>query len=185
MKNNPNAKLFSVKQMVFCALCMALCIVLPMAFHAIPNAGSVYSPIHIPVLLCGLICGPVLGAVCGAGGVLLSSLITGMPPMAMLPPMLVECVTYGLLCGLGMRLVRTGKTTADLYISLAAAMIGGRIVSGIAKAFVFTPGAMSVQLWISGYFVTSLPGIILHLLLIPAVVLALYRARLLPARYGA
>lgn len=182
MKNYLNAKLFSVKQMVFCALCMALCVVLPMAFHAIPNAGSVYSPIHIPVLLCGLICGPVFGAVCGVGGVLLSTLIMGMPPMAMVPPMLVECFVYGLISGLGMRLVRTGKTTADLYISLAAAMLCGRIVSGIAKALIFTPGAMTMQLWISSYFVTSLPGIILHLLLIPAVVLALYRARLIPPR---
>lgn len=38
-------------------MCAALCVVLPMAFHAIPNAGSIFLPMHIPVLLCGFLCG--------------------------------------------------------------------------------------------------------------------------------
>ena len=41
--------------LIFTALCMALGVVLPMAFHMIPNAGSVMLPMHIPVLLCGLV----------------------------------------------------------------------------------------------------------------------------------
>ena len=46
-----------VKKLVFTAVCAALCLVLPMAFHGIPNAGTVFLPMHIPVLLCGLVCG--------------------------------------------------------------------------------------------------------------------------------
>jgi hypothetical protein len=34
----------NVKRMVFTAVCAALCLVLPMAFHSIPNAGSVMLP---------------------------------------------------------------------------------------------------------------------------------------------
>lgn len=44
------------KNLVLTAFCIALCIVLPMAFHAI-GAGATFLPMHIPVLLCGLLCG--------------------------------------------------------------------------------------------------------------------------------
>ena len=47
----------TVKKAIITAICIALCVVLPQAFHAIPNAGSIYLPMHIPVLLCGLVCG--------------------------------------------------------------------------------------------------------------------------------
>ncbi|MEG2259926.1 MAG: ECF transporter S component, partial [Oscillospiraceae bacterium] len=53
------------KNLVISALCIALGVILPIAFHAIPNAGSIFLPMHIPVLLCGLICGPIYGLVCG------------------------------------------------------------------------------------------------------------------------
>ena len=75
-------KKFGLKNYVIAALCVALCVVLPMAFHAIPNAGSILLPMHIPVLLCGLLCGWPLGLVCGLVGPLLSSVLTGMPPAA-------------------------------------------------------------------------------------------------------
>ena len=42
------------KNLVLTAFCIALCIVLPMAFHAI-GAGATFLPMHIPVLLCGLL----------------------------------------------------------------------------------------------------------------------------------
>ena len=69
-----------VKRSMITAVCVALTVVLPMAFHAVPNAGSVILPMHIPVLLCGLICGWPFGLACGLIGPLLSNLFTGMPP---------------------------------------------------------------------------------------------------------
>ena len=44
----------SVKKSTLCALCIALCIVLPVAFHAL-GVGAVFLPMHIPVFLCALI----------------------------------------------------------------------------------------------------------------------------------
>ena len=164
-------------------MCIALCVVLPQAFHAIPNAGSIYCPMHIPVLLCGLICGWQYGLLCGIAGPLVSALITGMPPAAVLPGMLVECAAYGALTGLMMQLVHTKKVYPDLYISLLVAMLGGRIISGIAKALIFSAGSYSMTAWVTGSFVTSLPGIIVHLVLIPSIVYALMKAKLIPARY--
>lgn len=175
-------KMSNVKKSILTAVCIALCVVLPQAFHAIPNAGAVYLPMHIPVLLCGLICGGPYGLLCGLAGPALSHLFTGMPPVGMLPSMLVECAVYGLTAGLMMK-VKTKSLYADLYLSLVAAMLAGRALSGIAKALIFSAGEYSMALWVTGSFVTSLPGIIIQLILIPTVVFALMKARLIPERY--
>ena len=171
-----------IRRMVLAALFAALCVVLPVAFHAVPNAGSIFLPMHIPVLLCGLVCGWPYGLVCGVVGPLLSSLLTSMPPMAYLPPMLVECAVYGAVCGLMLRFLRTGRLAADLYIALGTAMVAGRVVSGIAKALIFTPG-ITMGAWITASFVTAAPGILLQLIIIPQVVGLLMKAKYLPPRY--
>lgn len=97
--------------------------------------------------------------------------------------MLVELAFYGLISGLLMQLIHTGKTTADLYISLTAAMLAGRIAGGLAKAFFFSAGSYSFSIWATAYFVSTLPGILLQLLLLPVLYFALQRAHLLPVRY--
>ena len=175
-------KLTPVKKLVFTAACIALCVVLPLAFQSIPNAGTVFLPMHIPVLLCGLVCGWHYGLLTGLMGPLLSSVITSMPPAAMLPSMMVECGVYGLVTGLMMRYVRTGKVLGDLYISMVVAMILGRTVSGLAKALIFTPGTAPFA-WVTTSLVAGIPGIVIQLILMPLVIFALTRARLIPVRY--
>ena len=165
------------------AMCLALCVVLPIAFHMIPDGGSLFSPIHIPVLICGLACGPLWGLVCGIIGPVLSSFITGMPPAAYLPPMMVELAAYGLITGGMMKIVRTGKLYPDLYISLVTAMVLGRVLAGLAKGFIFARGAFTIGLWATSYFLGSIPGIIVHLIVVPALTLALMKAKLIKGRY--
>lgn len=175
-------KLTPVKKLVFTAVCAALCLVLPMAFHSIPNAGTIFLPMHIPVLLCGLICGWPYGGVCGLIGPLISSLVTGMPPVAMLPSMMVECCAYGFVTGMLMRHLHTKHAVADLYISLVSAMVVGRVVAGFAKAWIFTPG-ISPFAWVTTSLVAGIPGIVIQLILMPMVVFALTKAKLIPTRY--
>ena len=173
----------NLKKLIIAAVCIALCVVLPMAFHMIPNAGSVMLPMHIPVLLCGLVCSWPFGLACGILGPFLSSLLTSMPPAAMLPSMMVECAVYGFMSGLMLRFVRTKSVYADLYISMVTAMLLGRILGGAAKALLCAPGTMTMSLWATGYFVTGLPGIAVQLVLIPSIVFALMKAKLIPQRY--
>lgn len=176
-------KTTTIKKCVTTAACMALCVVLPMALHGIPNAGVLLSPMHLPVLLCGLICGWPYGLACGLLGPFLSSLISGMPPVGpVLYGMLIELAVYGLVTGVLMRLIHTGKLIADLYISLLAAMLLGRLAGGLAKALVFSAGSYTFKAWATSYFVSSLPGIVIQLILLPILYLALLRARLVPAR---
>ena len=172
----------SVKNMTLTAVCIALCVVLPIAFHSIPDAGSVFLPMHIPVLICGMICGWPYGFVCGLMGPLLSSALTGMPPAAILPAMMVECATYGMVSGIMLKLVHTKNTYADLYIALVVAMLAGRVLSGIAKALIFMPN-ISMTAWIMASVVTALPGILIQLVFLPAVVQMLMKAKVIPVRY--
>ena len=172
----------SIKHMTLTAVCSALCVVLPIAFHSIPNAGNVFLPMHIPVLICGMICGWPYGFICGLMGPLLSSALTGMPPVAYLPSMMVECGIYGLVSGLVLKFVHTKSTYGDLYIALVVAMLAGRVVSGIAKALIFTPG-LAMSAWITASFITALPGILIQLVFLPTVVFTLMKARIIPQRY--
>ncbi len=178
-------KMSTVKCAIITAVCIALCVVLPMAFHAIPNGGTLFSPMHLPALLAGLLCGWSYGLLCGLAGPLVSSLITGMPPLAYLPSMMIELAAYGLVNGLMFRLVRTKKLSADLYISLVVALLAGRIVAGLARALIFAPGKYTFAAWFTGYFVKTWPAMVIQLTLIPALIVALMKAKLIPERYPA
>lgn len=98
-----------VKKLVMAAMCVALGIILPMAFHTIQNAGSIFLPMHIPVLICGLLCGWQYGLICGFLTPVLSSFFTGMPPAAILPAMACELAVYGVLTGICIKFIHTGK----------------------------------------------------------------------------
>lgn len=176
-------KMSAVKKSIITAICIALCVVLPLAFHAIPNAGAIFCPMHIPVLLCGLICGWPMGLLCGLAGPALSSVMTGMPDPAMLPAMMVELAVYGVVTGLLMKVVRTKHTYADLYICLILAIAVGRAASAAVKALIFARGAFALEAWVTGTLLISWPGILIQLVFIPAVAAALMKAHLIPERY--
>ena len=105
----------------------------------------------------------------------------------MLVRMIPELCVYGLAAGFAMKRLHTGSNAKDVYISMILAMIAGRIVGGIATAvfFVVTSGVYSVALWFTSYFIESIPGIVVHLVVVPVLVFSLQKARLVPNRYGA
>ena len=152
-----------VKKLVMAAMCVALGIVLPMAFHTIQNAGSIFLPMHIPVLICGLLCGWQYGLICGILAPVLSSLFTGMPPAAILPAMLCELAVYGLITGICVYGIHTEKQIVKIYGSLITALI-------------FNVGEYSFKIFITSSFLTGIPGILIQLIFIPVIVLALQKA---------
>lgn len=158
------------------ALCMALGLVLPMLFHIL-GAGSTFLPMHIPVLLCGLLFGWQYGAICGSIIPLLSALLTGMPPLfPIAPAMMLELCTYGILTG-----VFYQKLRWNIYPALICSMLGGRVVSGIASAIFFgmADKTYGFAAFISGSFVDALPGIIIQIVLIPVIMIALEKAKMI------
>ena len=168
-----------IKKMVLTGLLIALGLILPMALHSIPHAAIVLLPMHIPVLLCGIVCGFPFGLACGILTPLLSHLATSMPPAAILPSMVCELAVYGTVSSLLMGLVPVKNRYVKVYISLIGAMLAGRLVFGILNALIFMAGNYSTQIWITHAFVTALPGIVIQLVLIPALIFAFERARLI------
>ena len=181
------------KKLVITGMLIALCVVLPLAFHQVPRAGSILLPMHIPVLLAGLVCGWRYGLITGITGPLLSHAMTGMPPsMAIASLMSIELGVYGLVAGVLAYFIRTKSASLDLYICLIGSMLVGRVVAGIAQiVFFFNPQYVdgiwtsnyTWALWTGSYFITSLPGIVIQLAFIPSVVMALERERVIPFRY--
>lgn len=182
MQNNTN-QMSRVKQSIITAVCIALCVVLPMVFHSIPQAGTIYCPMHIPILICGLVCNWQYSIICGIVGPIMSSIVTGMPNAVDLPAMMFELVAYGVICSILMKFIYTKKIYFDLYISLIVAMIFGRVCAGFVKAFIFARGAVTIKTLATAYFITCIPGVIVQLIIIPIIYIALSKSNLIPARY--
>ena len=167
----------STKKLVLAALFLALAYLLPFLTGQIPEIGSMLLPMHLPVLICGFVCGWPYGLAVGFAAPLLRSFTLGMPPpFPTAAAMAFELAAYGVITGICYK--KLPKKPLFLYVDLLAAMIGGRIVYGLMNALIFRAGAYSIQMWMTASFVTALPGIILQLLLLPAVVYALQKAKL-------
>lgn len=154
---------------------LALGILLPFAVsHGCGIPGTVLLPMHIPVLLCGVFCGPVYGLLCGALLPVLNSVLTGMPVMyPMLPIMVGELFTYGLVSGLLYRRMGFWKRRFGIYPALIGAMLCGRVVYGFIFWLLLLADGSVKALTVWGAVTTGVPGIVIQLLLIPAVVFAL------------
>ncbi len=175
MKNKPEP----IHNLALAAMFLALGLVLPFVTGQIPQIGNMLLPMHIPVLLCGLICGWQYGGVVGFVCPLLRSALFSAPPMPGAIGMAFELCAYGVIVGF-LYGHSKWKCVRALYRSLLIAMIGGRVVWGIAR--VIMVGAMHVpfgwEAFISGALLTAIPGIILQLILIPVMMVALDRAKL-------
>ena len=90
--------------------------------------------------------------------------------------MCFELAAYGLVSGLMYR--RLPKKTVSIYASLIVAMIAGRVVWGVAQAILLglTGSALTWKMFITSAVLNAIPGIVIHIVLIPVIVMALKRA---------
>ncbi|MBR1842207.1 MAG: ECF transporter S component [Oscillospiraceae bacterium] len=170
----------TLKKLVYSALCVALALVLPLLTGQIPQVGSMLSPMHIPVLLCGFICGPVWGLAVGAISPLLRSLMFGMPPLfPTATAMAFELAAYG--CAAGVLYKLFPKKAWGVYAALVCAMLIGRAVWGVAMLSIMTATGKGwgIDAFLAGAFINAWPGIILHIAIIPPIVLALRKAKII------
>lgn len=171
----------NVRSLALSAMFLALGIVLPFLTGQIPKVGNMLLPMHIPVFLCGLICSWQYGALVGFVTPLLRFSLFGAPPMPLCVAMAFELAAYGLLAGFFYGRSKW-KCTVSLYRSLLIAMVGGRVVWAAARMVLMGAGKLPFgwEAFLSGAFFTAIPGILLQLILIPAIMVALGRAKLVP-----
>lgn len=175
-----------VQTLVTAAMLTALGFVLPFFTGQIPQIGSMLCPMHLPVLLCGLLCGWKYGLAVGFLLPLLRSVTLGMPPMFPTAiAMAFELAAYGFLSGFLYARSRWQCVVA-LYRCLIIAMLGGRIVWAAAQVILsgVSGQAFTWQMFLSGAFLTAIPGIVLQLVFIPAVMVALDKTGLVRFHRG-
>ncbi|MCC3145771.1 ECF transporter S component [Halanaerobium sp. Z-7514] len=161
-----------IKRLIYISIFITLGIILPMIFHFTggANMGSIFLPMHIPVFIGGSLLGPISGFLIGLITPIMSSFLTGMPPLLpILPIMIVELSIYGIAIGF---LVK--KMNLNIYISLIFSMVLGRIGSGISVWILVTvfeyarlPNNPFIYIW--GAVTMGFLGILIQLIMVPSV----------------
>ena len=177
MKTKPNSP---ARNIVLAALFLALAFVLPMITGHVPQIGNMLCPMHFPVLLAGFVLGGPWGLALGFLAPLLRSVLFGMPPLYPIAiSMAFELAVYGLVSGV---LWRKGKHTVPMmYASLVTAMVAGRLVWGAVRFVLagLTGSSFPFSAFLSGALLTAVPGIAAQLVLIPLILVALQKAKVI------
>ncbi len=164
------------KNIVLGSVLLAFSVIIPYIFHISGISGPIFLPMHIPVIIGGFFLSPFFAGFLGFISPIISSLISGMPimyPIAII--MAFELMIYGLS-------IAILSKKLDIYYSLILGMILGRLAAGgVVYALQNLLGLkMNYMVYLKGAIITGLPGIVIQLLLIPAIVKALkknYRYR--------
>lgn len=164
-----------VRRIATAAMLLAIGFVLPTLTMNIPQIGKMLLPMHIPVMLCGLIVGWQYGAVIGFALPILRSLVFSAP--VMYPgaiAMAFELAAYAIVIGLLYNRSKW-KCVRALYRALIISMLCGRIVWAVMQSVLLaaTGSVFTFDAFLSGAFLTAFPGIIIQLILIPAIMIAL------------
>lgn len=173
-------KLSYVQRLVISGMCLALCMVLPFLGGNVQQILNKISPMHFPVMICGFICGGPYGMLVGLVAPILRSAIFSVP--VMLPSALAmsfEMATYGLCTGVLSRVFP--KKIPFLYLTLIIAMIAGRIVWGLVSVplYGFAGKSFTWQIFVTNGFVNAVLAIALQLAIIPTLIIALKKARVI------
>ena len=161
------------RKITLAAMFIALGIILAIVFHAI-NLGAVILPMHITVMLAGIILGWKYGLAVGVITPFLNSfLFHKLPLFPNAVGMAFELATYGVVIAIVYKNIELLKNNLfNIYLALILAMIAGRIIYGIYYGTVFgiIGEAFGFSIFITSVIITPLPGIVLQILLIPALV---------------
>ena len=175
-----------VETMILAAMFLALGIVMPFLTGQIPAIGNRLLPMHIPVLICGFVCGWKYGMIVGFVVPILRSILFGMPPMfPTAAAMAFELAVYGMVTGLMHEWRCSQKLYKNdivcVYVTLITAMIAGRLVWGMISVLLYglAGNVFSFSLFVAGAFFNAIPGIVLQLIIIPAIVMTLKRAKMI------
>lgn len=171
MRNN------SIREMVMSGLFITMGLVLPVMFHFF-GVGKNFLPMHIPVLLAGFILSLPYAIAVGVITPVLSSVITGMPPMfPVLPYMVFELAVYATAAN-----VLSKKMKLNTYLSLIASMVAGRIVAGIVvwgMTVIFGAKLPGPTVFIISVVTAGIPGIIIQLAFIPPMIVLLKKTNII------
>lgn len=169
-----------IKKLTLSAILFSIGLILPFITMQIPTIGSMLSPLHIPVLMAGFVLDSISAMIIGIILPVFRGLIFMIPRFPTAFFMVFELGAYGLVSGLIFNKVfKRNFTYFNIYVTLITSMIIGRVMFGIAKyiafKYILDMSAYTLVLWVSDVFISSIPGIIIQLLLIPMLMMILHK----------
>jgi len=174
-------------------LFIALGVVIPIAFHALGGGrlGPVFLPMYLPVLVCGMLVSPGTAAAVGVLTPVLSSALTGMPPvLPTLPLMVAELGVMGVVASVLHRRARLPALLATpITLMVGRAVLGLCVLGAVSllppDLLASLPSPMRRPLaYLLAATVTALPGLALQLIAVPAVVALVERRPTAPSAMG-
>lgn len=171
------------RELSLAGLLGALGLLLPVGFHALGWGGKIFLPMHLPVLVAGFVVGPGAAASVGLIVPLLSSLLTGMPPMS---PPLALLMSAELTVKAAVASVLYRRLRLNFWVALAGALIADWAVlalAAVAAGRFFAIHAPPVR-YVAAALALSWPGTALQIIGAPLGVAAIERRvpRLVAAR---
>ncbi len=170
----------NIKFLALSGMFLALGVVLPFLTGQIPQIGSMLLPMHIPVFLCAFICGPQYGVPIAFILPLFRSFVFAVPnlyPEAI--AIAFEMATYAFVAGFMYSKSRR-QYLRSLYRCLITSMLIGRVVRVLIQLILLginkTPFTIGVLL--SDIIIKGIPGIILQLIIIPAIMALCHKTKL-------
>lgn len=165
-----NHKINLLKYSIYTAISLLSAIILPQIFHAFGVAvgmggsfGQMFLPMYLPVLILAFKTNAVAGVIAGAFSPLISYAISGMPTIALLPLILIELVSFGVLAGL------LSKKKINIFAKILIVQISSRIIrialTVVLSLFVSSITISALAVW--NAFLLAIPGYILQLLVVP------------------
>ena len=160
-----------IHKSVLSAMFLAVGIVLPFLTGQIPQIGNLLLPMHFVVFLCTYICGWQYGTSIGFILPLLRSFMFGAPVMyPTAVAMSFELCVYGLVAGVIYQKAKR-RNILVIYLSMITAMVCGRVVWGLIQLLLLgiKSQVFTFEMFVLAAFINALPGILLQLILIPAI----------------
>ena len=170
----------SIRKLLITAMLFAVGMILPFLIMYNPAIGKALSPMHFPAFLTGMICGPWYGLLLGLTLPLFRSMTMGMPPLPTAICMAIELAAYGMVSGFIYKLSRNQKASG-VWMAMIPAMLVGRIMGGLVQAVIagVSGGQYSLGIWAASYITSTMPSVIVQLILIPLIMTATVKAGLM------
>lgn len=174
-------RLLDARDLALGGLFGALGIVVPIAFHALgPGMGPIWLPMYLPLLALGLLASWRTALIVGLITPILSSVLTGMPPIAPVAPLMAfelgALATSASLCR---------QVGMSIPVATVVAIIATRVVGTLA--LVTIGRAMGMEQSVPAYAILGLavawPGILLQLTVVPAAAYAIERTSIIGPRW--
>lgn len=165
MREISKHKIIETKKITMSALFIAIGVILPQFFHICgPNAGKMFLPMFIPIFLAALMLPLSYAVIISVVIPIISFFIMGMPPIPMLYFMIIELIVYATVANLL-------SNRINIYINIVLSLVISRVV--YISSILFAANSLNMNLMFSSKpaiiagVITSIPGLILQIVLIP------------------